>query len=173
MNKLICFILLGTLLTATSRAADPANPVEQGNQLWSEGKLQQAEARFREAIETEPDSALPHARLAGLLLSQHRNAEARQEYQYAIMKEPEDPQLFLALAIVYLHEKSYSNAQSMLDIAMELAPGKENVHKLQEYLTSRMENPGGVHAGDAGKPNSMPRDTVHSDTASDTAIMHP
>lgn len=173
MNNLICFTLIGILLTTASRAAEPADPVEEGNQLWSEGKLQQAETRFRKAIEHEPDSALPHARLAGLLLSQHRNAEARKEYQYAIMKDPENPQLFLALAIVYLHEKSYSNAQAMLNVAMELAPEKENVHKLQEYLTLRMGNPGGVHAESTGSSKTMPRDTVHSDTTSDKATIHP
>jgi Tfp pilus assembly protein PilF len=139
MNKLIVAIMLSVLLAAPAGAADVDSLVEAGNQFWSEGKLEQAEATFREAIELDPEAALPHARLAGLLLSQHRNDEARTEYQNAIMNDPEDPDLFLALAIVYLHEKSYSNAQAMVDIALELEPDKENALTLQQYVAARMD----------------------------------
>ena len=126
MHNMIYAVFLGLLLTAPAGAVDVDSLVEAGNKYWSEGKLEQAESTFREAINLDSGAALPHARLAGLLMSQHRNDEARVEYQNAIMNDPEDPNLFLALAIVYLHEKSYSNAQAMVDVALELAPDKEN-----------------------------------------------
>ena len=79
MNKLIVSVLLAVFLAAPVVAEDVDSLVEAGNTFWSEGKLEQAESTFRDAIQRDPDAALPHARLAGLLLSQHRNEEARAE----------------------------------------------------------------------------------------------
>ncbi|HYQ71823.1 MAG TPA: tetratricopeptide repeat protein [Gammaproteobacteria bacterium] len=155
----VAFTML--LLAATAGAAGVDNLVEAGNRLWTEGDLVQAEATYREAISLEPGTALPHARLAGLLLSQNRNDEARTEYQNAIMNDPEDPGLFLALAIVYLHEKSYSNARAMVDMAMELDPGKADAVKLHQYITSRMGNQEGIPGETAEAPLVAPQDAVH------------
>ena len=161
MYKKIHAVLLSVLLTATAGAAEVNNLVEAGNKLWSEGKLEEAESTFREAITLDSGAALPHARLAGLLLSQHRNDEARTEYQNAILNDPEDPGLFLALAIVYLHEKSYSNAQSMVDAALALDPEMENAEKLQQYMASRMEMFEEAAAASSDAPVAAPQDANH------------
>lgn len=161
MNKFIVAVLLGVFYTAPVMAEDVDNLVEAGNKFWSEGKLEQAESTFREAIELDPGAALPHARLAGLLLSQHRNDKARMEYQNAIMNDPQDAGLFLALAIVYLHEKSYSNAQAMVDIALELEPDGENALKLQQYVTSRMGQLETTAGDGSDVPVAIPQDAIH------------
>jgi len=161
MNNPVCAVLLGVLFTATAWAANVNGLVEAGNQFWSEGRLEQAESSFREAIRLDPGAALPHARLAGLLLSQQRNAEARTAYQHAIMNDPEDPALFLALAIVYLHEKSYQQAQAMVDVALELAPGLEDALKLQQYVAAKMSMPGEAEDTGSDAPVAVPRDPVH------------
>jgi len=161
MNKFLYIVLMCCLIVAPAGAADVESLVESGNQYWSEGKLEQAESTFREAIELDPGGALPHARLAGLLLSQHRNDEARAEYQNAIMNDPVDPNLFLALAIVYLHEKSYSNAQAMVDIALELDPDSENAFMLQQYVTSRMDTLDTTAGSDSDVPVVIPQHAIH------------
>ena len=171
MHKLIYAVLLGVLLTATAGAADVDSLVEAGNKFWSEGELEQAESTFREAINLDPGAALPHARLAGLLLSQHRNDEARTEYQNAIMNDPEDPNLFLALAIVYLHEKSYSNAQAMVDVALELDPDKENSLKLQQYVALKMERLDETASDSSDAPVAIPLDAIHGSTPAATTEM--
>jgi len=169
MNKMMRVLFLTLLLTATAGAAEIDSLVEAGNRLWSEGKLEQAESTFREAIKLDSDAALPHARLAGLLLSQHRNDEARAEYQSAIMNDPEDPGLFLALAIVYLHEKSYSNAQAMVDVALELAPEQENALSLQQYMASKMARLEETATADSGTPVAIPQDAIHGSIPVGTA----
>jgi len=161
MTKLIHVLFLAVLLVAPAGAADVESLVEAGNNYWSEGNLEQAESNFREAIALDPGAALPHARLAGLLLSQHRNDEARKEYQNAIMNDPKDPNLFLALAIVYLHEKSYSNAQAMVDIALELDPELENAVKLQQYVTTRMDTLEDTDGRASDAPLAIPQDAIH------------
>lgn len=173
MHKLIYAVLLGVLLTATAAAADVASLVEAGNKFWSEGKLEQAESIFREAIKLDPGAAPPHARLAGLLLSQHRNDEARTEYQNAIMNDPEDPNLFLALAVVYLHEKSYSNALVMVDVALELDPDKENALKLQQYVEVKMGQLDETAIDSSDAPVAIPQDAIHGSTpAATTEVSH-
>lgn len=161
MKKAVVAVLVGVLFTATAWAANVDSLVEKGNQFWSEGSLEQAESTFREAIRLDPEVALPHARLAGLLLSQNRNAEARTEYQHAIMNDLQDPALFLALAIVYLHEKSYHQAQAMVDVALELAPGLEDALKLQQYVTAKMSMPEVAEETGSHAPVSVPRDPIH------------
>lgn len=161
MNKLIYVVLVGVLLTASAGATDVDSLVETGNRLWAEGKLEQAESTFREAISLDPEAALPHERLAGLLLMQNRNDEARSEYQNAIINDPQDPNLFLALAIVYLHEKSYSNAQAMVEIALELDPGRENALKLQQYVVTRMDRLEATDEDAADIPITIPQDAIH------------
>jgi len=165
MNKILYAVILCCLFVAPAGAADVDTLIDSGNQYWSEGKLEEAESTFREAIKADPDAALPHARLASLLLSQHRNDEARAEYQNAIMNDPKDPNLFLALAIVYLHEKSYSNAQAMVNIALELDPDRENSLKLQQYVATRMDAQE-VDNGDAAAAlPAIPQDAIHDSTA--------
>jgi tetratricopeptide (TPR) repeat protein len=164
MKRLICAAILSVLLTSQAVATDANTLVEAGNKLWSEGQLEQAESTFREAIELDSGAALPHARLAGLLLSQNRNDEARTEYQNAIINDPEDPQLFLALAIVYLHEKSYSNAQTMVDAALELDPELENALKLQSYMTSKTAMLEDAAATNPNASVAVPQDTIHDST---------
>ena len=173
MNKLIVAVLLAAFLTSPVVAEDVDSLVAAGNQFWSEGKLEQAESTFRQAIKLDPGAALPHARLAGLMLSQQRNDEAHIEYQNAIMNDPQDAGLFLALAIVYLHEKSYSNAQAMVDIALELEPDSENASKLQQYVRSRTDTRGTTAGDGSDVPVAIPQDAIHgSAPASATEDSH-
>lgn len=173
MNRMMRVAFLTLLLTATAGAAEVDKLVEAGNKLWAEGNLEQAEVTFREAISLDSEAALPHARLAGLLLSQNRNDEARTEYQNAIINDPEDPNLFLALAIVYLHEKSYSNARAMVAMALELEPDKENALKLQEYVTARMDSLEADSGESADALLAIPQDAIHGSTpAQATEIPH-
>lgn len=167
MNKWVVFLFTGALFAATAWAASIEGLLNEGNKFWAEGQLEQAEASFREAIRLDPEAALPHARLAGLLQSQQRNDEARVEYQNAIMNDPENPSLFLGLAIVYLHDQSYGQAQAMINVAMGLAPDLEQVHKLQQYLTAKLNR-----LETADTPAAMPQDSIHgatNDPAGDAA----
>ncbi len=158
MKKILYVVLLCCLVAAPAGAAEDESLVGKGNLLWSEGRLEQAESMYRSAIRQDPDAALPHARLAALLLTENRNHEARKEYQNAIMNDPEDPDLFLALAIVYLHEKSYSNAQVMLNRALALDPGRESAMKLQQYVTARITVLDAPAGDETAAPPVMPLD---------------
>ena len=147
MKHCIAILLASLCFFTTSQASTPpaidsdelATLLQQGNSAWSEQKLEQAEQAFRRAIDLDPDSSLAHANLAGLLQSMNRSREAVEEYQTAITLDAENPRLFVALAISYLHLRSYSMAQAMADEALRLDPDMANAKKLVEYIETRGE----------------------------------
>ena len=153
MKKIPPFIplILISLLTAalsltacieqpTDKTAKPAlSLLEQGNQYWADKKLDLAEKAFKQAINANPDSSKAHARLAGLLLSQNKTADAIPEYQTAITLDPENPRLFAAISIAYLHQSKYSMAQVMANEALRLDPKMEQAKKLSSYIETKQQ----------------------------------
>ncbi len=144
-------------------AVQPADGHEDalaaGNALWASGKLDLAEKKFRQAIEATPDASGAYSRLASLLLTENRTAEAIPLYQEAITRDPGNPKLFAALSIAYLHQAQYSMAQSMAEEALRLSPDMPQAKKLSAYIRAKSQAlmvpgaaagklpEGGVHPG--------------------------
>lgn len=147
MRKLIVTLLIGLFITSAVQAATPqatqsdevTQLLQQGNKAWSEQNMEQAEKDFRQAIELSPDSAQAHAVLAGLLQTLNRGTEAIDEYQTAITLDSENPKLYVALAISYLHQQRYGMAQAVANEALRLDPEMTNAKKLVEYIDAKEE----------------------------------
>ena len=147
MRKLIITLLIGLFITSAVQAATPqatqsdevTKLLQQGNKAWSEQNMEQAEKDFRKAIELSPDSAQAHAVLAGLLQTMNRGTEAIDEYQTAITHDSENPKLYVALAISYLHQQRYGMAQAVANEALRLDPEMANARKLVEYIDAKEE----------------------------------
>lgn len=147
MRLLMVSVFLGLFFTAAVQAATPqaiqsdevTTLLQQGNKAWSEQNMEQAEKDFRKAIELNPDSAQAHAVLAGLLQTLNRGTEAIDEYQTAITLDPENPRLYIALSISYLHQQSYGMAQAVANEALRLDPEMANAKKLVEYIGAKEE----------------------------------
>ena len=147
MQQLIATILIGLFAITTVQASSPqpaqsdevTQLLQQGNKAWSEQNMEQAEKEFRKAIELNPDSAQSHAVLAGLLQTMNRGTEAIDEYQTAITLDPENPRLYIALSISYLHQQSYGMAQAVANEALRLDPEMANAKKLVEYIEAKEE----------------------------------
>ena len=101
--------------------------------------MEQAEKDFRKAIEINPESSQAHAVLAGLLQTMNRGTEAIDEYQTAITLDPENPRLYVALSISYLHQQRYGMAQAVANEALRLDPEMANAKKLVEYIEAKEE----------------------------------
>ncbi|MEE9493527.1 MAG: hypothetical protein V3W04_09145 [Gammaproteobacteria bacterium] len=66
--------------------------------------------------------------------------------------------------MVYLHGKSYSEAQAMVDIALELEPEMKNALKLQEYVVSKMDRLEEMKTtSPKASAAAMPQDEMHGD----------
>ncbi|MCU7958426.1 MAG: tetratricopeptide repeat protein [gamma proteobacterium symbiont of Bathyaustriella thionipta] len=113
--------------------------VKEGNRLWSENKISQAEKIFRQAIEKQPELVSAHSSLAGLLMTTNRNKEAIEEYQAAIMLDSENAHLYMALALAYLHEQKFSMSQAMANEALRIDPQLKGADKLIEYIDKKQE----------------------------------
>jgi len=131
--------LLLMLFTLQVMADDAQDLVKQGNRLWSENKISEAEKMFRQAIEKQPELVSAHTSLAGLLMTSHRNKEAIQEYQAAIMLDSENARLYMALALAYLHEQKFSMSQAMANEALRIDPQLKGADKLLEYIDKKQE----------------------------------
>jgi cytochrome c-type biogenesis protein CcmH/NrfG len=105
------------------QAATPLTPQQQD-----------VERTLKEQIASNPKDADARARLAGFYLSSDRSGQAIESYQDAITLRPEDPRLFLGLAIAYLHAGHHSMARAMTEQALSLDPHLTNAAKLREYI---------------------------------------
>jgi tetratricopeptide (TPR) repeat protein len=61
----------------------------------------------------------------GVYLQMRDHSKAIQTMQTAITLSPEDPKLFIALAILYDHQGAYEYAVPILDEALALDPGNQ------------------------------------------------
>jgi tetratricopeptide (TPR) repeat protein len=135
------FLLLLCSFTLQPAVAEPniQSLIEAGNLQWQEGKVSDAEASFRQAIDLAPESAKAYTRLGSLYLTQNRTSEAISIYQQAIMRDAENPQLFMALSIAYLHQAHYAMAQAMVEQALSLNPELKDALKMQEYIETKQQ----------------------------------
>ena len=129
--------LLLLISFATGANGDADRLIAEGDSLWVRQELGQAEARFRQAIAESPDSVRAYQQLAGVLMTQNKTREAIEAYQTAITLDPENPKLFVAIAIAYLHEQSFSAARAMGRQALQLDPGLKEASSLLEYMDAR------------------------------------
>jgi len=115
---------------------------EKANQpLWSEDQKTQAEmeAKYLKAIAADPENKKNYAYLAGLYLTNNKNAKAIDAYQDAITHDPENPKLFAAISIAYLHQSKHDMAKAMADQALRLDPEMKGVEKINEYIIAKQE----------------------------------
>jgi tetratricopeptide (TPR) repeat protein len=124
---------------AVLAAPDIQSLIETGNLQWQKGKLPEAEASFKQAMDLAPESASAYARLGSLYLTQNRTGEAIAIYQEAIMRDAENPRLFLALSIAYLHQSHYEMAQAMVEQALSLNPQLKDALKMQQYIQAKQQ----------------------------------
>ena len=84
--------------------------------------LSQSETILLDVIENNPASLDAHRKLMGVYLQMRDYPNAIKTMQAAITLSPEDPKLFIALAILYDHQGAYEYAVPILDQALVLDP---------------------------------------------------
>jgi Flp pilus assembly protein TadD len=95
--------------------------------------LNRAESILTDVIKKNPQSLEAHRKLMGVYLQKRDYRNAILTMQSAITLSPDDPKLYVALAILYDHSGAYEYALPILDQALKL----ESNNKLaQEYRLS-------------------------------------
>jgi tetratricopeptide (TPR) repeat protein len=142
LTLVLAVLLSGAVQAANTTAVDntPAQVstlVEEGGKAWAAKDMALAESKFREAAAMDGGAAVGNAQLANFLMSENRNQEAIEAYQAAIMASPEEPGLFLGIAVAFLHEGHYGSANAMVAQALALNPELKNAKKLAEYIEKK------------------------------------
>lgn len=109
--------------------------------FWSDQQIKQAELekKYLQAISAESENKKNYAYLAGLYLTNNKTAKAIDAYQDAITHDANNPKLFAAISIAYLHQSKYDMAKAMADYALVLDPKLKQVKKINEYITAKQE----------------------------------
>ena len=109
-----------------------ATPMDQFDTRRAE-LLSQSETILLDVIGNNPASLDAHRKLMGVYLQMRDYPNAIKTMQAAITLSPEDPKLFIALAILYDHQGAYEYAVPILDQALVLDP--ENQLALDYKIT--------------------------------------
>jgi predicted O-linked N-acetylglucosamine transferase (SPINDLY family) len=93
-----------------------------GLSLQALGKLEEAAARYREALALEPDFVPAHANLGDVLRMRHRFAEAAESYTRAARLNPNLAALWKQLGVCQQRLGALSAARASFERARQLAP---------------------------------------------------
>ena len=102
--------------------------------------LSQSEAILLDVIENNPASLDAHRKLMGVYLQMHDYPKAIRILQAAISLSPDDPKLFIALAILYDHQGAYEYAVPILDQALVLDPGNQLAMDYKISIQQKIES---------------------------------
>jgi len=89
---------------------------DEGDKLKDEGKLEEAAAKYKEALAIDSSYALPHSALAVVLQKLGRHEEAIQHARRVCELEPNDPFSFTALSVTY--QRAFAGTNNMQYIRM-------------------------------------------------------
>ena len=158
---LLALVLPVQSVLAEAPAASPHQWEQQAADapLWSEQEKAGAdlEAKYLKQIKDNPDDKAAYANLANLYLLHNKTAKAIPAYQEAIIHDGENPKLFAALSIAYLHQSKFSMAKAMANQAILISPDMEQAKKIQQYIEAKEE----VIAQASAPAVAMPSDDIH------------
>ncbi len=138
---------------------DPTAYLAWGRLLASIGRFQEAKKRLEQAIERKADAAEANSML-GLFEERQGNLEqAAKYYQRAIQAAPEVASTYLALAGVHRQSGEPSQANHILEMAMNLKQTDENVRReIERQYRETIREPDSASALDPA--NRFPSDAT-------------
>jgi Flp pilus assembly protein TadD len=102
-------------LFAKSVAAAPENPrthINMGRALRDKGKIQEAIAEYKKALEIKPDYVGAMSGLAAVYQNMGKTDEAVQLLQEALQISPNDDELHNNLGVIFMTQEKYSEAKN-------------------------------------------------------------
>ena len=96
--------------------SDPIALYDEADKLKDEGQLDEAVAKFKEALAMDANYALAHSALAVVLQKLGRHDEAIQHARRVCELEPNDPFSFTALSVTY--QRAFAGTNNMQYIRM-------------------------------------------------------
>jgi len=128
---------------AKKRASNPAMATfQRGNALRDQGRLEDAEAAYREAIALDPTFTLPHNNLGILLAMQGKNEEAAKHFAQALRADPRDAATHYNLGALLAKTGRTAEATAHFEEALRIDPGYASARRaLEEVRRDRSGSP--------------------------------
>jgi Tfp pilus assembly protein PilF len=151
-------ILLAALCVSVGAqaAATATTAIEQGNRLWEEGKHEEAQKRFEEAVKADPKSVDAKMKLAGIQLTRLSYSGAILTYRDVLALDPKNAKAWMGMGMCYLHSGSREMARSAFEEALRADPSrKQQLEPVLAELDTKIE------AKRAQMVTEMPADSNH------------
>jgi Flp pilus assembly protein TadD len=126
--RVIAAAALALVFISAARLARADDPLAAGQRALEAGRPGEAEAAFREAVQREPEAALPHYYLGLALLEQDEPRPAARELERALQLDPALPGARSSLGIAWYESGRDDDAARELEQAVELDPRDATAH---------------------------------------------
>jgi len=122
----VMIVLAALCVTYGAQAAGTATAaIEQGMRLWEEGKLEDAQGRFEEAVKADSKSIDAHMKLAGIQVTRLSYSSAIQTYRGAIGLDPNNAKAWMGMGMCYMHIGSKEMARASFEEALRAEPERK------------------------------------------------
>ncbi len=128
----------GTSKVTNQQAADLR--IALGRTHEEEGRLDEAETAYRDAIKNDSKRADAHARLAILCDKRGDFKESSKEFAEAIKRAPKDPELLCDQGYSFYVQRRWSEAETSLRKAIKLSPRHARSHNNLALVLAREGN---------------------------------
>ncbi len=135
------------LLPDAGKSSDPATLDVYGAVLADSGRLEEARAAFRRALELDPHRAGVLLRLGMLSLREKDPASARDWFKKSLAMEPDAPGTLAALGLAQVQLGDSRAALESWDRALVLDPGQYDTLFNRSVLAGRTGDPAGARRG--------------------------
>ncbi|MGH7773014.1 MAG: tetratricopeptide repeat protein [Candidatus Binatia bacterium] len=105
-----------------------ASYVNLSNALAKQGRIDEAIVNLQQALQVQPDYAVPHYSLGSLFAAQGKLEEARYNLQEAVRIDPDYAEAHNNLGNVLASQGKFENAIQHFRKALHLSPGRSEIH---------------------------------------------
>ncbi len=150
-----CFLISGVQAATSTESA-----IEQGNRLWEEGKLEEAQKRFEDAVKAQPKSIDARMKLAGIQVTRLNYSNAINTYRDVLAIDPKFAKAWMGMGMCYMHSGAREMARAAFEEALLAEPGRKA--QLEPVLAQLDEK---IAAKRAQTEAAMPADANHKGKA--------
>jgi tetratricopeptide (TPR) repeat protein len=118
---------IGLSLSACHKQS-AADFISAGDSAVQAQKLEEAEGDYKQAIDSAPNDARPHAALGNLYVLEKKQAAAQTEFMRALELDPKDAAMHMALGNLYNEQGQYPMAEAQYRAALAVEPSRSNYH---------------------------------------------
>ena len=130
-------------------AGDPSMPMAHyflGRTYLERREYSLAETEFKQDIALEPDLPYNYVDLGRLYVEFNQISKAEQNYRHAIQLDGAQADSYVGLAQLYRDSGRWKESLTMLDSAVNLAPGSSSVHYMRGIVLAHLGDKEGAHS---------------------------